>query len=64
MKCAICRDEIDVTQEPDGYVTKFIHEDGGKSAVHEDCYYDELGKAVEGHPIVGPHRGRGGDVLD
>ena len=24
--------------------------------MHEDCYYDELGKLVEEHPIVNPER--------
>ena len=56
--CGICHLEIDRSLELDGK-PEYITIGGKQVPVCSDCFYDELGKGVEEHPIHGgaPHRG-------
>ncbi len=56
--CGICLHEIDRSLELDGKPA-YMTINGKQAPVHSECFYDELGKEVEKHPIGGgaPRRG-------
>ena len=54
MICAVCDKPID-DRHPDELEEFQIN---GKP-VHEECWYEALGKIVEEHPVVSPIRGHG-----
>lgn len=54
MICSICKNPIEGIHDDER--EEFMVD--GKP-VHEDCWFEEMGKLVEEHPVVSGRRGRG-----